>query len=134
MALDFGFADRAEVRARRGRSNHLAGSSAETAVERRYVDTGYTIAARRWRGAGGEIDLILKSPDGEWVFVEVKKARDFDQALARILPRQVARIHAAASEFVAQFPGGANCDMRFDAALVDAMGHISIQEGVLLGY
>ena len=71
---------------------------------------------------------------GGFVFVEVKTARDLDGALARISPRQVARIHAAAAEFLADCPAGLDSAARFDAALMDGQGRIEIMEGALLGY
>lgn len=134
MPLDFGYAEAGATRARRSRRNHLAGSSAEHAVERRYAAAGYAPIARRWRGRGGEIDLVFADGAGGYIFVEVKTARDFDSALARISPRQVARIHMAAQEFLGDCPAGLDSETRFDAALVDGQGRIEIMEGALLGY
>lgn len=124
----------AAARARRGERNHRAGTCAEEAVARRYLAAGYTAVARRWRGKGGEIDLVFGDGAGGFVFVEVKTARDLDGALARISPRQVARIHAAAAEFLADCPAGLDSAARFDAALMDGQGRIEIMEGALLGY
>lgn len=126
--------DIAAARARRGERNHRAGTCAEEAVARRYLAAGYTAVARRWRGKGGEIDLVFGDGAGGFVFVEVKTARDLDGALARISPRQVARIHAAAAEFLADCPAGLDSAARFDAALMDGQGRIEIMEGALLGY
>lgn len=122
------------ARARRGERNHRAGTCAEEAVARRYLAAGYTAVARRWRCKGGEIDLVFGDGAGGFVFVEVKTARDLDGALARISPRQVARIHAAAAEFLADCPAGLDSAARFDAALMDGQGRIEIMEGALLGY
>lgn len=122
------------ARARRGTCNHLSGAAAEEAVERLYRDAGHRVLERRWRGRGGEIDLILRGTDGTIVFAEVKKGRDFDRALARISPAQVARIHAAAEEYLGLCPNGLLSDVRFDAALMDAAGRIDILEGALLAY
>ncbi len=82
---------------------------------------------RRWRGAAGEIDLILR--DGETlVFVEVKKSRSFARAADRLSPAQMHRIAAAAAEFLGTQPRGQLSDMRFDVALVDGSGEVRIVE------
>ncbi|WP_283644175.1 YraN family protein [Marinovum algicola] len=134
MPLELENDEIAAARARRGERNHRAGTCAEEAVARRYLAAGYTAVARRWRGKGGEIDLVFGDGAGGFVFVEVKTARDLDGALARISPRQVARIHAAAAEFLADCPAGLDSAARFDAALMDGQGRIEIMEGALLGY
>ncbi|WP_283646467.1 YraN family protein [Marinovum algicola] len=134
MPLELENDEIAAARARRGERNHRAGTCAEDAVARRYLAAGYTAVARRWRGKGGEIDLVFGDGAGGFVFVEVKTARDLDGALARISPRQVARIHAAAAEFLADCPAGLDSAARFDAALMDGQGRIEIMEGALLGY
>ncbi|WP_432639050.1 YraN family protein [Albidovulum sp.] len=98
---------------------------AEEQVEAVYLRSGLTVAARRWRGAAGEIDLILR--DGaQLVFVEVKRAETHAIAADRVSDRQRQRILAAASEFVATEPGGQDSEMRFDVALVDGQGRIEI--------
>lgn len=110
-----------------GLTSYLAGQSAEYAVEADYVRRGFETAARRWRGSGGELDLVLQDGGG-FVFVEVKKARDFARAVERIRPAQVQRIWGAAQEFVADKPRGLLTDMRFDVALVNERGDIQILE------
>ena len=110
-----------------GQVAHHAGAAAEEQVARAYEDRGLRVAQRRWRGAGGEVDLILR--DGAaLVFVEVKKSRTFDTAALRLSPRQMRRLCAAAEEFVAGEPAGALTEMRFDVALVDAEGRCRIVE------
>lgn len=117
----------------RSARNHRAGHAAEDAVQRDYERAGFELAARRWRGKSGEIDLIFR--DGARIIcVEVKAARTHDAALARILPRQIARIFKAAEEFVAGEPLGQRTDLRFDAGLVDAQGRVAIQKNALSLY
>lgn len=65
------------------------------------------------------------------MFVEVKSAASFEAAARSLLPRQIARIRAAASEFVAGLPSGQDSDMRFDVALVDGSGRIEIVANAL---
>ena len=110
-----------------GLVGYLSGAAAEGAVERHYERAGRAIAARRWRGRWGEIDLIAR--DGETVvFIEVKKAATHARAAERLGPRQVRRIWAAATEFLDGEPRGGLTDVRFDVALVDSLGRVEIRE------
>ncbi len=111
----------------RGSVSYHAGQSAELCVAAEYARRGYSIAGRRWRGAGGEIDLIARNADG-LVFIEVKKSRSFDRAAARISRRQMDRICASAAQFLEQEPAGQLTNTRFDAALVDDTGTVQIIE------
>ncbi|UWR03446.1 YraN family protein [Ruegeria conchae] len=111
----------------RGSVSYHAGRSAEFSVATEYQRRGYSIAQRRWRGAGGEIDLIARNADG-LVFVEVKKSRSFEAAAARINRRQMDRICASAAQYLEQEPGGQLTNTRFDAALVDDTGTVQIIE------
>lgn len=110
-----------------GLVGYLSGLAAEGAVERHYESAGRPIAARRWRGQWGEIDLIAREGDTV-VFIEVKKAATHARAAERLGDRQVRRIWAAASEFLDGEPRRSLTDVRFDVALVDAMGRIEIRE------
>lgn len=121
------------VRQSRGLRAYHAGISAEKAVERHYVSRGYVLVARRCRNAGGELDLVLRHGQG-LVFVEVKKARDFATAAARLSPRQIARLFQAAAVFLGAEPDGGLVDCRFDAALVDQRGEIEILENAMMGF
>ncbi|SDW31480.1 YraN family protein [Roseicitreum antarcticum] len=113
-----------------GKVSYHAGLAAEDAVCALYERAGLTVAARRWRGMRGEIDLALR--DGpSLIFVEVKKSRDFARAAASLGSAQVRRLYDTAAEFMATEPGGLNTDARFDVALVNAAGEISILENAL---
>ncbi len=114
-------------RAVRGSVSYHAGQSAELRVATDYERRGFSIAHRRWRGAGGEIDLIARGDEG-LVFIEVKKSTSFDMAAARITPRQTQRICASAAQFLENEPGGQLTNVRFDAALVDGTGAVQIIE------
>lgn len=115
------------TRAHRGRLSHLAGRAAEEVVRRHYCAQGAETRARRWRGQGGEIDLIFEQ-SGETVFVEVKAAADCAAAAARIGPRQVARLWTAAEEYMTSRSGLPSRDCRFDVALVDSAGRVEVVE------
>ncbi|AXC48652.1 hypothetical protein DRW48_02150 [Paracoccus suum] len=107
-------------RASRGALSHAAGHAAEDQIARRYEMAGCDILARRWRGAAGEIDLIVR--DGETiVFVEVKKGASHSDAAERLRRRQMDRICLAACEYC-----GMDAEMRFDAALVDDLGRVEL--------
>lgn len=114
----------------RGAINHRSGQTAEACVAAHCLRQGWEVLAERWRGGGGEIDLIARDGD-EVVFIEVKKGRSLAMAAARISERQVTRIRAAASEYLGLLPDGQNTPVRFDVALVDALGRIEILENAL---
>lgn len=115
----------------RGLRNHLNGSAAEQSVLRCYLAAGFALLAQRWRGRGAEIDLILRRGD-EVIFVEVKTARTFDTALSYLMPHQVARLMAAGTEFLGTQPLGLQTPARFDVAVVNAVGDVSVLENALI--
>ena len=114
-----------------GSTNYHAGLAAEGSVARRYGETGHVIAASRWRGRGGEIDLIARRGD-ETVFVEVKRARTHAEAVARVGTRQIARLRDCAAEYMATLPDGLLSKVRFDVATVDAAGSVEVVENALI--
>lgn len=110
-----------------GARSYHAGFSAEEQVAQLYDRAGHTICARRWRGSAGEIDLIAR--DGaQVIFIEVKQSKTHARAAEHLSPRQIARIYGAASEFLAGEPAGQLTEVRFDVALVDAVGRIEVLE------
>lgn len=117
----------AAERRSRGKAAHLSGLAAEEAVLRAFEARGAEVIERRWRGASGEIDLVLLE-NGVYVFCEVKAARTFEQAMERLRPAQMRRIHAAASEYLAHAPMGQLSEMRFDLAVVNEQGMCRILE------
>ncbi|QFU07905.1 hypothetical protein PARPLA_02193 [Rhodobacteraceae bacterium THAF1] len=114
------------ARQARGAVSYQAGLAAEDQVARAYTRKGADLIAERWRGKGGEIDLVLRDRTG-LIFVEVKRARTHDAAVARVTAQQVARLYAAAEEYVGTTHPGQMPDMRFDVATVDATGEIAIR-------
>jgi putative endonuclease len=125
--LGAGTGDVAHARRTAGAVAFRAGQAAELSVARVYDRRGWAVAVQRWRGRAGEIDLIARDGEG-YVFVEVKKARDFEEAALRLGRRQMDRIIAAACEFLGTQPGGMLAAMRFDLALVDSQGQVRIIE------
>lgn len=111
--------------------SYHAGLAAEGAVAADYQGRGHALAASRWRGAAGEIDLVLRDGAG-LIFVEVKKARDFARAADRLGRAQLERIWATAAEFMAGEPRGQLTPARIDLALVDGTGRVRIVENLTL--
>ena len=118
------------VRGDTGRCGHHAGLAAEDGVAAEYGRRGHPVMARRWRGTGGELDLVMQDGDGV-IVVEVKKSRSFSRALERLTTRQIGRLVRAAEEFLGTQPRGALTDIRFDVALVNARGEIRVIENAL---
>lgn len=113
------------TRRARGRVANLSGAMAEEAVARHVEAKGMVVAARRWRGVAGEIDLICR--DGTClVFVEVKQASSHVEAARRLGRSQMDRLCSAACEYCAALPTGLQTEMRFDVALVDSVGRVDI--------
>lgn len=111
----------------------MAGQAAELSVLRIYQDRGFTLVAQRWRGGGGELDLVFRKGDS-LTFVEVKKSRSHELAAQRISQQQIHRIFNAASVFVSESKGGNLLDMQFDVALVDGAGEVQILENALMAF
>ena len=118
------------AKAAAGARAYQVGLLAEERVAEAYLRQGHAELARRWRGKGGEIDLIVRMGD-EVVFVEVKCADTHAYAAERLSSRQVGRLMQAAEEFLDTQPLGALTPMRFDVALVDRLGRIDIIENAL---
>ncbi len=110
-----------------GLTAYHAGICAEDIVAQDYARRGRPVAHRRWRGQGGEIDLIAREGDCV-VFIEVKKSKTFDMAALRLGRRQMDRLCTAATEFLAGEPCGQMTNMRFDLALIDGRGAMQIIE------
>ena len=131
LQLDLPFDQPAvDPRALRGRVSHYAGQAAELAVSRDFERRGYRLLHQRWRGRGGEIDLIFADAPSI-VFVEVKQSKTHDAALASLRPAQVRRLLNAAEEYLGHCPMGTLTPMRFDVALFDQYGQIQVVENAL---
>lgn len=117
----------AQNRHYRGKTAYYAGAAAENRIAQDYEHRGFAIARRRWRGAGGEIDLIVRDGNS-LIFVEVKQSRNLSRAAESLSARQMARIYASAEEFLGLQPSGSLTEVRFDVALVDGSGDMQIIE------
>jgi len=93
------------------------GLSAESRAAALLMLKGYRIAARRFRGPIGEIDIVARR-GRRLVFVEVKARGSQDEAAEAITPEQQRRIVAAAQAWLVRYPADRSRDIRFDAILV----------------
>jgi putative endonuclease len=98
----------------RGQAAQRQGIAAEGLACAALEAEGWTIHARRLRTAAGEIDIVAER-DGLLALVEVKARASLAQAAAALLPRQRARLLAAAEIVLAEHPdwgaAGARCDV-----------------------
>jgi len=111
----------------RGLTAYHGGAAAEEIVARTYGAAGYAVLKRRWRGQGGEIDLILGRNDVT-IFVEVKKSVTFASAITQLRPRQIARLCASAEDYMGSHAHVGAVECRFDVALVNGAGQVEIIE------
>lgn len=116
-----------DTRHHRGRMAYHAGIAAEHRIAQDYERRGFTVARRRWRGQGGEVDLIVRDGAG-LIFVEVKKSRSLARAAESLSHRQMQRLYHSAEEFIGSEPAGSLTPVRFDVALVDGQGDTQIIE------
>lgn len=119
---------RRELRGLRAYQNGLAG---EAAVEQHYLRNGYDVVSKRWRGASGEIDLIVQR-DACFVMVEVKCSDCFETALSMITAKQMGRVSRTSLDFLASNALSMDTDMRIDVALVNGLGQVDTIENVTL--
>lgn len=106
-------------------STKKVGDAAETAALEYLLDQGLRLVVRNYRTpgrGGGEIDLIMRAPDGTLVFVEVRKratSRHGGAAASVGLTKQ-RRIIFAARCYLMRLASLPPC--RFDVVAVDAEG------------
>ena len=85
---------------------------------------GYRPRHRNWRGAGGELDLVMRQRD-ETVFVEVKARSDdlYGGAAAALNTKKQKVLVRAASAYLGRF-GLWDCPCRFDLVTVERRGGV----------
>ena len=93
----------------RGAMAYQAGASAEMRISIDYERRGFPVVQHRWRGKGGEIDLIAQDGDG-------------------LTAAQMRRIYASAEEYLGRMPRSSLTEVRFDVALVNGQGETRIIE------
>lgn len=101
----------------RRRRAERAGRRAEALVRLSYFFRGYQILEKRFRAAGGEIDLIAQR--GRLIaFVEVKLRRNEDAAVLAVTPAGRRRLERAAASFLSLRPQFGEFAVRYDIAAV----------------
>jgi putative endonuclease len=93
------------------------GVEGEAAAARYLIRRGWTIVARRWKGGGGEIDLVARR-GRLLIFVEVKTRARPDAGDEPVRIGQQRRLRYAAQAYLARNPGRGVTDVRQDVALV----------------
>jgi putative endonuclease len=100
-------------------SAHLRGRGGEEAAARFLTRRGWTVLARNWRGAGGELDLVAaRGP--VIAFCEVKTRAGAAEATPTAAQRR--RMRRAASAFVAGREELAGRELRLDLLVVRPAG------------
>jgi putative endonuclease len=103
----------------------VVGDAAESAVLGQLQGAGLALVQRNYRTpgrGGGEIDLIMREPDGTLVFVEVRQRAlgTHGGAAASVSGTKQRRIVLAAKMFLARY-GSAPPPCRFDVVAVDGV-------------
>lgn len=93
----------------------------ERAAGRYLVRRGWTVVARRWRGGGGEIDLIVRRR-GVLAVCEVKVRRDDTLVHSPVGASQQARIRRATEALLVRHPHLRGHTVRLDLLTVRRWG------------
>ncbi len=104
------------------------GAHGERLAARAYEDQGFTIVARNWRCADGELDLVARGAES-LVFAEVKTRTSdrFGPPSAAVTPAKQRRIRRLAQQFCRD-TGEHAAVVRFDVVSV-LRGQVDIIEG-----
>lgn len=108
-----------------GPTTKQAGDAAETLALQHLQRAGLRLLARNYRTpgrGGGEIDLVMRAPDGTVVFVEVRRRASLSHggAAASIGAVKRRRIVFAARHYLARLPTLPPC--RFDVVVLEPGG------------
>jgi putative endonuclease len=109
------------------------GDAAESLALAHLVRAGMKLVEANYRTpgrGGGEVDLIMRAPDGTLMFVEVRqrKGQGHGGAAASVSPVKQRRIIFAARHFLMRFASMPPC--RFDVVTVE--GRMDAQETVVI--
>jgi len=109
----------------------MKGASAEALVSQKYQKNGFDILARNYRKPGvGEIDIVATAKS-KLYFVECKSSATLQDASRLLNEHQRKRLHAMAQDYLGRYDYHQETELRFDAALVDALGNVSVLPGAL---
>jgi len=95
-------------------TTQLRGAQAEDRALAHLRRQGLEPVVRNYRCKGGEIDLVMRAPDGTLAFVEVRRrsGRGFGGAAASVTPAKQRRVLLAAAHYLATLAQVPPC--RFD--------------------
>ena len=110
-------------RVRRGGRAQARGVVAEGLACAALERDGWTVHIRRLRTAAGEVDVVAEKA-GVLAIIEVKARPTLTDAAWALLPRQRARLLAAAEIVLAEHPDWGAAGVRFDVIVVDAKGAV----------
>jgi putative endonuclease len=98
----------------------LLGQRAEEMAAAWLTTRGWSVMARRWRCAAGELDLVAIDPDGVLVAVEVKVRRTSraGDPLESIDRRRLMRLRSALGQFCATVGRPTGDGLRIDLVAV----------------
>ncbi len=94
-----------------------SGRLAERLAEIAYRLRGFDILDRRFKAAGGEIDLVARK-GALLVFIEVKRRAAIDAAIFAVTATNRRRLEQAGRSWVSRHPVFARADLRYDIAAV----------------
>lgn len=99
------------------------GYLAETYAVQFLIKQGLKCLARNYGCRLGEIDLIMQSPCGTLVFVEVRRRRSaqFGGALQSVTRQKQQKIMKAANYYLMQHPKMGHQGIRFDVLALDGV-------------
>ncbi len=100
------------------------GRAAEETAARWLARHGFTILERNARLARGEIDIVAQDGD-TLAFIEVKAHRQRDGSLLALHADKQARLHSAATAWLARHPGLAGLQCRFDLIILTPRGPLA---------
>ena len=100
----------------------MLGKRGEAIAARYLQNRGYELIQSNFHAQGGEIDLVMKSPEGEFVFVEVKTRTNdkFGSAKSAITAAKFKKMLKAGNDYFAK--GSQEKEMphfRIDAILLE---------------
>lgn len=101
--------------------DHRLGAAGEAAAARWLMRRGWRILATRWRGGGGEIDIVAERR-GVVAACEVKTRTTYDPHMPPIRPAQQERLARAALAWSARHPAFARHAIRPDLIVVTPDG------------
>jgi putative endonuclease len=100
----------------RGEDRRSLGDVGEALTARYYEDRGATVLDRNWRCAEGELDLVVREPDGAVVAVEVKtrRGRAFGDPVEAVTWRKQSRLRRLVGAWLRDHPEVVAASVRLD--------------------